>query len=54
MKVIYVLSGQLGVMVEATEHVLDAGDAMYFDTSVPHSYRRVGRPTCSALIVLVR
>ena len=37
------LSGELGVTVEATEHMLESGDAMYFDASVPHSYRRTGR-----------
>ena len=42
-ELIYVLSGELGVTVEATEHVLESGDALYFDASVPHSYRRTGR-----------
>ena len=31
---------------------LDAGDAMYFDLSAPHSYRREGRPSCSAIVVI--
>ena len=52
-EVIYVLSGELGVTVEATEHKLGTGDAMYFDASVPHSYRRAGRSTCSALVLSV-
>ena len=52
-EVIYVLSGELGVTVEATEHMLESGDAMYFDASVAHSYRRTGRTTCSALIFSV-
>jgi transcriptional regulator with XRE-family HTH domain len=52
-EVIYTLSGQLGVTVEAAEHTLECGDAMYFDASVAHSYRRVGRTACSALIVSV-
>lgn len=52
-EVIYVLVGQLGVKVEATEHTLKVGDAMYFDSSVPHSYRRIGRNTCSALVFSV-
>ena len=50
---IYVLSGELGVTVEAVEHTLETGDAMYFDASVPHSYRRAGRTACSALIFSV-
>ena len=52
-EVVYVLSGELGVTVEATEHMLGLGDAMYFDASVPHSYRRAGRTTCSALVFSV-
>ena len=52
-EMIYTLSGQLGVTVEAAEHTLECGDAMYFDASVAHSYRRVGRMACSALIVSV-
>ncbi len=52
-EMIYVLSGELEVTVEATGHALESGDAMYFDASVPHSYRRTGRTSCSALIVSV-
>jgi transcriptional regulator with XRE-family HTH domain len=52
-EVIHVLAGELGVTVESTEHLLAAGDAMYFDSSVPHSYRRVGRAACSALVFSV-
>jgi transcriptional regulator with XRE-family HTH domain len=50
-ELIYVLGGELGVTIETTEHRLKAGDAMYFDASLPHSYRRVGRLTSSALVV---
>ena len=52
-EVIYVLSGELGVTVETSEHLLESGDAMYFDSSVPHSYRRTGRSTCSALVFAI-
>ncbi len=52
-EVIYVLSGELCVTVETTAHPLERGDAMYFDASVPHSYRRTGRTACSALIFTV-
>ena len=52
-EMIYVLSGDLEVTVETTVHALEIGDAMYFDASVPHSYRRTGRTSCSALIVSV-
>ena len=52
-EMIYVLSGELEVTVETTGHALESGDAMYFDASVPHSYRRTGRTSCSAVIVSV-
>ena len=50
-ELIYVLSGELGVTVEGTEHALEPQDAMYFDATVPHSYRRLGPGDCSALVV---
>ncbi len=52
-EVIYVLSGELGVTIETAEHLLESGDAMYFDSSVPHSYRRTGRSACSALVLAI-
>lgn len=50
-EIIFVLSGELGVTIEATEHTLEQEDAMYFDAAVPHSYRRLGGATCTALVV---
>ena len=35
----------------ADEHALEAGDSMYFDSRVPHAYRRSGGRTCSAIVV---
>lgn len=52
-ELIYVLGGELGVTVETTEHRLQVGDAMYFDSTLPHSYRRLGRLTSSALVVSI-
>jgi transcriptional regulator with XRE-family HTH domain len=48
---IYVIQGKLSVHVAAEEHVLDAGDAIYFDATVPHAYRRSGGRLCSAVVV---
>jgi transcriptional regulator with XRE-family HTH domain len=48
---IYVLSGTLSVHVGDEEHAIGAGDAMYFDPSVPHAYRRSGGKSCSAIVV---
>ncbi len=48
---IYVLGGQVVVDVVGEQTTLNAGDAMYFDSSVPHSYRREGNEVCTALVV---
>jgi transcriptional regulator with XRE-family HTH domain len=48
---LYVLTGALTVRIADDEHVLNPGDAMYFDSSVPHGYRRSGSRTCSAIVV---
>ena len=48
---IYAVRGALGVHNNAQEHVLEEGDAMYFDSTVPHAYRRSGKALCSAVIV---
>jgi len=48
---IYVLHGALGVRVGGEDHALIRGDAIYFDSSVPHGYRRNGRAACSAIVV---
>lgn len=49
---IYVIEGQLVVSIDGTEIVLEAGDAIYFDSSAPHSYRRESRSVCSAIVVV--
>lgn len=48
---LYVMSGRLAVTVGDDQHDLAAGDAMYFDASVPHAYRRLGTRPCSAIVV---
>lgn len=48
---IYVIQGALHVHMEGAEHALDAGDSMYFDSTVPHAYRRGGTRACGAVIV---
>jgi transcriptional regulator with XRE-family HTH domain len=48
---IYTLQGTLSVHVGGEEHVLEEGDSMYFDSSVPHGYRRSGGRACSAIVV---
>ena len=48
---IYVIHGILSVHMNAEEHVLEAGDAIYFDATIPHAYRRRGGRLCSAVVV---
>ena len=52
-ELIYVLRGELAVKVGNDQTVLDAGDAMYFDSETPHAYRRHGRSSCAAIVVVV-
>ena len=48
---IYVMDGILSVHMNGEEHALEAGDAIYFDATVPHAYRRRGGRRCSAVVV---
>jgi len=48
---IYVIQGTLSLHIDGDEHALDAGDAIYFDATTPHAYRRSGGRLCSAVVV---
>ena len=48
---IYTLAGTLSVRIGTDEYALAAGDSMYFDSSIPHSYRRSGGRMCNAIVV---
>ena len=48
---IYVLSGTLNLHIGDEQHTLDARDSIYFDSTVPHAYRRSGAKSCTALVV---
>jgi quercetin dioxygenase-like cupin family protein len=48
---IYVMQGTLSVHMNGGEHPLGAGDAIYFDATIPHAYRRSGGRLCSAVVV---
>lgn len=49
---LHLLTGTLGLRICGAEHVLEAGDSIYFDSSEPHAYRRVGTRSCEALVVV--
>jgi transcriptional regulator with XRE-family HTH domain len=48
---IYLLRGTLSVRIGDDDHVLEAEDSMYFDSSVLHGYRRSGTRPCGAIVV---
>jgi transcriptional regulator with XRE-family HTH domain len=50
-ELLYVTAGRLEVAVGETRHTLAEGDAIYFDSTVPHSYRRIGGKRTAALVV---
>jgi transcriptional regulator with XRE-family HTH domain len=52
-ELLYLINGRLELSIGSDTHVLDEGDAIYFDSAVRHSYRRVGKNRCSAVIVTV-
>ena len=51
---IYLLTGNLEMNIGRQQHDLKAGDSIYFDASVPHSYRRRGKPGCGGIVVTTR
>ncbi len=51
-EVIFVISGQLALNVDGEDALLGEGDSIYFDSSFSHSYRRHGRASCSAIVVI--
>ena len=51
---LYVITGRLSLHMNSEEHALEAGDAIYFDSTIPHAYRRSGGRLCSAVVVTAR
>lgn len=51
-EVIFVISGQLALNVDGEDALLGEGDSIYFDSGFSHSYRRHGRASCSAIVVI--
>ncbi len=48
-----VLRGKLELHIASDTHILESGDSIYFDSSLPHSYRRLSQKECSAIVVTV-
>ncbi len=52
-ELVYVIKGQLVLAIDGADFVLDEGDAIYFDSGAPHSYRCERPEPCSAIVVTV-
>jgi transcriptional regulator with XRE-family HTH domain len=50
---VYVMKGSLTLKIGSEEFILDAEDAIYFDSAVQHSYRRHGPKACTGVIITV-
>jgi transcriptional regulator with XRE-family HTH domain len=48
---IYVLSGTLAVHIGDEQYTLETRDSIYFDSTVPHAYRKAAGRACGALVV---
>ena len=48
---LYLLSGDLTLKVGSDDYALEAGDSIYFDSGLQHSYRRSTKRPCNAVIV---
>lgn len=49
---ISVTSGRLVLVVDGTEHVVEAGRTATFDGDVPHAYRGAGERTCELIMTV--
>ena len=50
---LYVIKGTLEMKIGGEEFTLEAEDAIYFDSGLQHSYRRLQQKPCTAVIVTV-
>jgi transcriptional regulator with XRE-family HTH domain len=50
---LYLLKGSLALKIASDEFVLEADDAIYFDSGILHSYMRRGAKPCVGVIVTV-
>jgi len=52
-ELLYVISGKLDLQFRGEKHELAEGDAIYFDSTVPHAYRRIGAKRTTAFVATV-
>jgi transcriptional regulator with XRE-family HTH domain len=51
-ELIYMLNGRLVITIDGKDHELEKSDAIYFDSSAPHSYHCNGRKGAAAVVVV--
>lgn len=51
-ELVFVISGEMEIVFADRSISLQAGDAVYFDASVPHRSRSLGKVTAEALVVV--
>ncbi|HEY1730745.1 MAG TPA: XRE family transcriptional regulator [Terriglobales bacterium] len=50
-ELLYLISGRLEMTIGSDSYQLAAGDAIYFDASVRHSYCRLSKTPCTGVVV---
>lgn len=50
-ELLYLISGKLELTIGSEAMTLEAGDAVYFDSGVRHSYHRTSKSACAGVIV---
>jgi transcriptional regulator with XRE-family HTH domain len=48
---LHTLSGKLELVIGGVPYELNAGDSIYFDSTVPHTYRNAQKKPCAAVVV---
>jgi transcriptional regulator with XRE-family HTH domain len=48
---LHVLEGSVAIRYQDDEYVMNSGDSVYFDSSVPHSYRGLGDSVAKAVVI---
>jgi transcriptional regulator with XRE-family HTH domain len=51
---LYLMQGALTVHISGVTHELQAGDSMYFDSTLPHGYERIGATVSQAIVITSR
>lgn len=51
-ELVYVISGQMEIVFADRKFTLDAGDSIYFNASIPHRSRSLGKVLAEALVVV--